>query len=363
MRGWGCVQAGDLLAQHRGGLSDADRLRLEQHLEDCAECRFDAAALDDFATRVMSTPIDGVADAALRRALGETEHRPISGKRAEPIRRGAPWGLVGLASAAALLLALGFVLLRSGEPEPDRVQARSADHGSLVAAEATRIRVAHGLVHVPRGAELTWSGSDVVLRREWVSVDVDPRPHRPFRVVTRRFTVEVTGTAFDVSLRGVRVRRGSVRIVAPEGRILRARVGAGESWRLEPSPRAAPPSVGSPPESMAVNTPPPAPDRAAPRERLTRTERQLPAAELSPRVGFERAVRLQATDPVAAARAFEELESEGGAWAANALFARGQLALTRGRREEARRIFERYLRTSPEGLNAADARTLLDELE
>ena len=90
---------------------------------------------------------------------------------------------------------------------------------------------------------------------------VDPEKHAPFRVRTPAFTVDVLGTVFEVRARSVHVTRGVVRVTAPDGTILAARVVAGETWALAPeqvaakdatTPAATSPTTTSPTTQAAI---------------------------------------------------------------------------------------------------------------
>lgn len=73
-----------------------------------------------------------------------------------------------------------------------------------------------------------------------LEVEVDPTAAVRLRVATATFVVEVTGTVFHVSQDAVAVTRGSVRVLALDGKVLDAAVEAGERW---PEEVVAPPSA------------------------------------------------------------------------------------------------------------------------
>ncbi len=82
----------------------------------------------------------------------------------------------------------------------------------------------------------------------------------------------------------------------------------------------------------------------------------------SPQAIFEEATGLERSDPTRASELYQKLESQGGSWARNALYARARLAASRGNVGEARRLLERYLERYPRGSNAEDARAVLRKL-
>jgi TolA-binding protein len=75
---------------------------------------------------------------------------------------------------------------------------------------------------------------------------------------------------------------------------------------------------------------------------------------------YEAAARLEGRDPERALAGYRQLAAEGGPWAANALYAEARLELELGRTARARRLLRRYLDRFPDGLNAEDARSLLE---
>jgi hypothetical protein len=74
---------------------------------------------------------------------------------------------------------------------------------------------------------------------------------------------------------------------------------------------------------------------------------------------FERAARLEDSDPEGALSIYDQLSREHGEWAANALFAAARLELERKHTAAARHLLESYLARFPQGGNAEDARELL----
>ncbi len=258
-------------------------------------------------------------------------------ERTEPahLRLRTPTRVVGaLALAAAAWLA--FALRPSDAPLPLA--------STRVATDLASVETSLGEIGVTLAAssELTAIGSDaegwlVVLEHGSATFEVPPRHERPALVVQAGGTrVEVIGTRFTVTRAdevSVTVDHGRVRVIDGANESF---VGAGERWPTEvaPAPREeiAPPEPSVEPVSSAS---------AGARER------------------FERAASLEVGRPNQALALYEALESDGGPWGANALFARGRLALDLGRRVEADAALERYLERYPAGPNAEDARALL----
>jgi hypothetical protein len=103
--------------------------------------------------------------------------------------------------------------------------------------------------------------------------------------------------------------------------------------------------------------------QAAPSTHAESAETGADGREAAPKQRYEKAARLEATEPAAAIAIYRELARGNSAWAANALFAQARLELDRGNRREAGRLLREYLRRHPNGNNAADARALLDAAE
>jgi TolA-binding protein len=111
------------------------------------------------------------------------------------------------------------------------------------------------VVELARNTELSWLRDAQVLTlvHGEVALDVEHQRRRHFEVRTSRFTVEVVGTRFTVDGAGVSTQRGVVRVLAPDGQLIR-QLGAGESWRepalaARPEPAAAP--AAAPPAPAA----------------------------------------------------------------------------------------------------------------
>lgn len=364
MRGPGCARVGSLLARRTAGLSESERLVIEDHLAGCAHCRDEARWLGGIValTRGATGSVGSSArDRLLRQAIdaaGTTVEPEVPRPRS---RRRAAIGLALAAGAALLLLALRPWLASSPAPDTARLAPATATdrietgrlhagedalapgdavpHGRpMVAMAGTRMRLAHARVTTD-DAELVWHAEHdrLFLTRGGVRVSVDATKGRAFAVDTPRFSVEVVGTAFEVHGRGVRVWSGVVRVVAPDGAVLARALGAGESWSL-PAGSAAP-STG------------PAPTAPAPENQTTEQ-----AAEQAARQGQatkQAAGQAAGREPTPAAAAAARSADE---WLASA---RAHLA---GRRlSKARQAVAAALDTRPARRDEAEARTLLAE--
>lgn len=349
-----CSQAISLATARRAGLSDADALRLEQHVATCPDCAREIAMLDGIVDRLRAPAPTGAGRRALSRAMAGETPRFVP---AAPGRRPSlVWGAgIALAAAAALVL-----VLTRPSAEPD-----SRPTGHATATAPTRVAVAHGVLDLETGTTISWSGAVVSLTAGRVEVGVDRAPHLPFRVETPSFVVVVTGTRFSVTLAAVEVVEGSVEVRALDGALL-STLHAGDRWELVEEDGVDGETVDgvtvavttTPATGLAVGDPTPPALEPRPRPRTTAID-TAPAREPSARERFAAAAALESSAPDDAALAYEAIERDGGPWAANALFARASLELQRGRRAVATALLERYLERHADGPNAADARDLL----
>jgi hypothetical protein len=265
---------------------------------------------------------------------------------------------------------------------------------------------------------------DVVLDRGTVTCEVAPRRGRPpFVVDAGEVRVQVVGTRFtvtrgsgetsvgvdhgvvEVAVGGVvtvlhdgerwPASSGSGGMVAPGGIDRTAAAAGGGEAAPErssstgsavggPSITAVSPPGASPGEvsstgvatDVLVTAPHPAsiarrtvgsgaspsvPPSAAATDGLAPSSAIAPAP--SPQQVFESAARSERTRPDDAAALYRQLVSGNTAWAGSALFALGRLEADRGRRPEATRLLEEYLARYPRGINADDARALLQRLQ
>jgi hypothetical protein len=344
-----------------------------------------------------------------------------------PARRRAwqPWALAGglavACTAAALLLVRpapsggGASAADAGAgPAPARVVTQDA---------STEVTFGDATITVDAESAVTMHGDLergvlIVLERGAAAFAVAPRDGRPpFVVQAGEVTVRVIGTRFEVSRSGdaarVDVTEGHVEVVA-RGR--RVQVRAGDSWAsngdreavvrgqvtgpgevaaapfLESSsdeeeaglplggrqPRDGEPGDGRPSDGLpwegqssagAVAVSPEVASREASRDAEPATARPRPRQRTSrsdvpdlDRARFERAAALERKDARAALAEYQAIAGERGRWAANALYAAGRLAAEL-RDPAAAALLGTYLRRYPRGGNAADARTLLDQLE
>lgn len=292
----------------------------------------------------------------------EELERPVPRSRPTLPQR-APFGLAAL-GLAALALAAAVLLSRSTvpdipssaangarapsgasravsppapvEPAPSEVAIPTRVSSGVV---PTRQPIGDSLLTLAEHTEIEIAGSEakgwrVRLERGEVHCEIAPRLGRPaFVVAAADVEVKVIGTRFDViqasDATRVRVQEGHVQVLHAG---LVTLLGPGESW-----PGATQHALPPPPSRRARSTQPP--DRA--------------------QQEFERAARLEASDPERALALYARISRARNEWAANALYARARLLFERGDQPRARALSARYLEKYPNGTNAADARRLL----
>ena len=288
MRGRACRVAGRLLDQRGAGLSDAERVRLESHLESCAHCTADADALA--ALTNLTADLPALSTFARNRAINAALCGPGEApRRTRPRRRWlVPVATSAAAAAAAAILMFAFAGADKGERERVDVSLPPplpADHlvmgavdiagqaalpGAAIpaqtvitATDASELVIAHARIALEPGSALLWRDQHdtVELRAGAIHVRVDPVPKRRLRVTTTAFTVEVVGTEFTVARDRVTVTTGRVRVLSPSDTLL-AELGAGDEWaRSEVASHR--PTTDQPRRDRPASPRPPQPDHAA----------------------------------------------------------------------------------------------------
>jgi hypothetical protein len=410
-----CMRSGVLLERQASGLSAADALRLEEHLADCAQCRADAETLQGLRTLSTQTaPQLGRAarERAIRNALREAQGLPVAA--AHPVRgMRAPVAIAAaLGAAAALLIALRPSMAPTS-PSPSQERARppqaavavrvdrvlsgellidgraaaagaSLDTTSLLRApQAATLALAHAKVELASGSALRWDAAthSVHLQSGSLLADVDEAPHAPFAVVTPRFTVLVLGTRFAVTLDGVRVERGRVRVTAPDGRVLADAVLAGERFAYQDAEAPAAEADVRAPAQRSVRAEALHPQLGAllrevrehlAAQRLPRARELLDQAATLPGAPAERAdamslraeCALLSGDHADAIETYLKVARRFGQLPAgeNALFAAARLEAERARGAAASQLLERYLQRYPKGRFVKEAQARLRTL-
>jgi ferric-dicitrate binding protein FerR (iron transport regulator) len=243
------------LATLGGHAAEAERLELEAHLASCSRCGADHESLTwvRHLRAYQPDPLSPAARDNVRRALFARTVSPATPRR----RLAWPVALAcaGVAVAAvAGLTALGRQPYRLLGGDVVAATTNPKDASAPVQFQATaggRVSLGMAVADLARNTELSWVRSKQILTlvHGTVTVDVEHQNGRHFEVRTHDFTVEVVGTRFTVEATGVTTERGVVRVLSPDGQLLR-RLGAGESWHqqveddhqvsLQPVPALAP---------------------------------------------------------------------------------------------------------------------------
>ena len=329
-----------------------------------------------------------------RRLFSALEGRGAERERGGEVRlTGAPaagvgrprvraWVAGGAVAAAALIVlwpGRGGEEGRSGGRSPSRIA--TAEAASAVSVGDVSLEVApHSALLVDEDEE---RGVLVVLERGGVTCRVPPRKgEAPVVVQAGEVRVEVTGTVFSVTRAGEAAHvvvvegtvqlthRGRQHVVVAPGAWPVTEAGTGTEAETESETETETEAETETETGTGTGT-------GTEIETGTEMEMEPEAMDLPARRGatrrparvrasdkerYEAAAGLEASDPEAALVIYRELARAGGAWAANARYARARLELELGREARARRLLEEYLRRHPRGPNAADARALLERL-
>jgi len=309
------------LATLGGHAPEAERLELEAHLASCIRCGADHEALTwvRHLRTYQPDPLSSSARDNIRRALFARTEQP-----ATPRRR-LVWPMALACVGVALAAVIGLATLRR---EPYRVLGGDVVAASANPRDATapvrfqavmggRVSLGMAVADLAKNTELSWLRSKQVLTlvRGAVTVDVEHQNGRHFEVRAPRFTVEVIGTRFTVEPSGVSTERGVVRVLGPDGQLIR-RLAAGESWRQ--------PETNAEGQKLALRQPSLAPvvERAAGGSELTTARTKDPAMLVTARLDQARHA-LAAGDATLARRLVSPLfrQSHNTAVEARVLFA------------------------------------------
>jgi hypothetical protein len=383
MKPIGCGRAGALLAARAAGLSVSERGALHAHLQICGDCREQTRLLDEIVVAASEVPSrtpaarERTIERALRQGLAQASELPPPFWKSR-----SALALGGVVLGGALAVAL-LVMNRSERPPrpPTVAQPRVLPQVTPPAAKprdlpaGVEVALAHARVRAVRRASISWNekAATVKLDSGAIELDVDPALQRGFRVVTDTFVVEVLGTRFLVDASHVEVSRGAVRVLAPDGRVLVARLQMGQTWPpLEAAPAASEPA----PEPRAGRSRP-----ADVAEQLARARRDLANGQVARAEKEASSILAGARDRRQEAEArtllAECAQSRGkidqavAAYAAvaerfgelpageTALFAAGRTLADAGRRTPAAHWLHRYLDRYPSGRFTVEAKERL----
>jgi hypothetical protein len=273
---------GTIIAVVRGDATEADRLCLDQHLTTCCSCSSERARWLLMA-RLDQPARQGLSPEARARIVQHLTSIPEPellggrvGQRPLPMLS-APilWG----GGAVALLVAVVLLAASYHRAAPASQHLTVAAKREMPAPELRRPMVLRdsrpGLLEVGRAHIAYVAGTELRVRPgerevELVAgeIDVEVSPGGPggFRVLTPRFTVQVIGTRFIVSLARVMTVHGVVQVREPDaaGGQQIAALSAGQVWRC--------PDEGARAEAAGQASSEPA-GRASDRSYLTREAR------------------------------------------------------------------------------------------
>jgi hypothetical protein len=389
MKPIGCGRAGALLAARAAGLSASERGALHTHLQTCGDCREQARLLDEIILAVGAMPSrtpaarERTIERALRQGLARAPEPPSPFWKSRSAR-----ALGGVVLGGALAATVAFLIVGRSERSPQpplAAQPSVLPQVTPLAAEprdlpaGAEVAVAHARVRAVRRASISWNekAATVKLDSGAIELDVDPALQRGFRVVTDAFVVEVLGTRFLVDTSHVEVSRGAVRVLAPDGRVLVARLQMGETW----SPlEAAPADLESAPEPRAGRPQPADVAEQLARARRDLANRQVARAEreASSILAGARDRRQEAearTLLAECAQARGKIDQAVAAYATvaerfgdlpageTALFAAGRTLADAGRRVSAAHWLHRYLDRYPSGRFTVEAKERLAGIE
>ena len=391
-----CRGVRHLLHRDSVGLSEAERILLEEHLETCGACVRSREQLGLARELVRAMPSDPLPASVHQRALAKAMLR--GSEPAVQRRAWAPFAIAGAALAFAAVLVGTFVTREQARldhalapvaiaPQPNAPQPNArvvegavmATTGSIAAGTAlpenttvqtagqeARLVVPAAQVKLGTHTAIRWKlDGDIVfeLDRGVVDIEVDPAARIGMRVVTTSFVVRVTGTVFRVTPSDVSVTHGSVQVLALDGAVL-AVLGAGHRWTVEPP---APPATPSARTLL---------DRAVRAFAAKNCKLAEHHADAALDVGPTRREAAEARTLLAecaqssgrldeALRRYDAIAMRFADLPAGetAAIAAARIDVARGKRADARARFQRYLDRFPTGRFAEDARRQLQVLE
>lgn len=333
---------------------------------------------DRLELRPGSLPVEQLPDVSWQRIerklfaqLASGAPRAIAPVRAGGVRR-RTWLIAGGVALAAAAAALLLVTLRGGGEGARRAEQPDARSPSRIATAEAPSAVSVGDVSLeiaPHSAILVDDDRErgvlFVLERGEATFRVAPVGDRPPVVVQAGdVRIEVVGTAFAVSREG-----DSARVVVYEGVVVlvqkgeRSQLGPGSVWPAAPVQGAVDEEPVAPP---ADPEPAPVEPAGAPRVKKPPADRgraatPLDAPRLTDKDSYNNAHKIERSDPDRARALYAELVRRGGVYAPLALYSHALLEDSLGNKSAARKLLRQYLARYPDGLNAVDARELLED--
>ncbi len=391
-----CRTTDSLLGREPCHLSEAERLRLEHHLEQCAACRQNQAAsklVRDLMRDVSFELSDSTRERLLAKALASSGESVREPRRT---RKETMW----LASAAVLAACFlgGYLAWPSstGEHAEATPTARPARDGSSNTASNTAVpehpatgvqaaeddwfiaevaqtqHFAHATVVLSPATRIRFNAETrtLTLGEGHLEVDVDAAQGTPFVVHTQHFQVEVLGTHFTVTPERVHVTHGKVRIRSHSGEELAPLLGQGETFaHREPGHTTSPSQTAEKLEDPKLNI---AKAQSALAQGATSEARSILSrihqktlarpqrAEIATLLAEASLLEREPESAMAAYQAIATRYSDLKA-GENAAFAAAQLA-GRVAPSQERSLLEQYLRAHPKGRFVREATARLEKL-
>ncbi len=416
MKSLACMSVGSLLAKRESGLTGAERLRIEEHLQRCDSCRSDARALHAITALSQSPAIPSLTSRARERAIAGALMHATRQPTPElmPTRSRGPllaWAGAGLVAAAA---AATVLVVTNGDSEKTARSTTAQDDAAVLLAgdvnaggneievggriepgtlmatnEGAQLTMGRASIELEPASEIAWQPTEETVRLGAGSLraKVQPDPSRRFRVVTDTFAVEVLGTEFEVSTDSVEVFEGTVRIVGNDGNVLAAALTKGGSWqagiaakapakkkkRAHRRPRKRNKSVAEATAAVDVaallasaRSHLAAKSVAAAREDIQRALDAEPSRrEQAEAYSLIAECALVSGEPAKASRLYLQVTDNyrGLSAAENALFAAARIEANAGNAAAAKKHLERYLERYPDGRFRSEAERRLSEIE
>jgi hypothetical protein len=386
MKPIGCGRTRALLLARAAGLSANERDALDAHLQTCSGCREQARLLDEIVLAVGVMPSrtpaarEHTLERALRRGLAQVPEPPSFWKSRSALALG------GVALVGALAAAVIFVTVSGREHtvQPPLVEQPSVTPLATEPRDlpaGVEVAVAHARVRAVRRASISWNdkAATVKLDSGAIELDVDPALQRGFRVITDTFVVEVLGTRFTVDAAHVEVSRGTVRVLAPDGRVLVARLQMGQTWSsLQAAPAVSEPAAEPERRTHAAQPADVAEQLARARRDLANGQVARAEREASSILAGTRERRQEAearTLLAECAQSRGQIDQAIAAYAVvaerfgdlpageTALFAAGRTLADAGRRASATHWLHRYLDRYPSGRFTVEAKERLAGFE
>lgn len=396
MRSFRCIQISGIIARRASGLSESERLRLEEHLAICDNCSSDANALSTISQiirRIESPILPSARGRIIQHALlsmGQKSERPI-------VKR--VYALIAVPIFACVATAIWILLVHPGvelESTPTLVAERTDNslrdsvllgeviaknriisigdkidsNIDLVSKNISSVVLGRATVELRKNTSIQWhrETSTINLLEGSLLVEVKPQNNKGFRISVKDFIVEVIGTRFEVDLSSVKIMRGKLRILSPREETELTVLEAPGYWEVEPDPVYADEKS----QSIKIPTQPKRkPDRLSARSLLAKARLQLADGNAAQaRQTITRAISSTTNKPTLAearslqaecalvegklARAIDSYRAVAMQYpdlpaAENALFAAAQLELRRGKKSAAKALLEHYMQRYPNG--------------